>query len=51
MEQILSLLEENPPTQPTDIVIVPPDEDNAVSDEDSDDEVTGPKDPNHVASG
>ena len=48
VSQILSLLEENPPAQPTDIVILPPDEDNAVSDEDSDDEDSGPKDPNHV---
>ncbi|KAK3862761.1 hypothetical protein Pcinc_031408 [Petrolisthes cinctipes] len=48
--QILSILEEDPPNEPTDIVLVPPDENNTVSDEDSDVEEGGPKDPNHIGS-
>lgn len=48
--QILSILEEDPPNEPTDIVLVPPDENNTVSDEDSDVEESGPKDPNHIGS-
>lgn len=51
MEQILSCLEEDPPTRSTDIIILHPNDDNAVSNEDSDvDEEGGPKDPNHVRS-
>lgn len=46
--QILSLLEDESPAQATDIVILPPDQGQVVSDEDSDDEDGGPKDPNHV---
>ena len=48
MRPILSTLEETPPTKLIDIVIVPPHEDDAISDEGSEDEDGGPNGPNHV---
>ncbi|KAK3880385.1 hypothetical protein Pcinc_015151 [Petrolisthes cinctipes] len=48
--QILSILEEDLPNEPTDIVLVPPDENNVVRDEDNDIEEGSPKDLNHIGS-
>ncbi|MPC35220.1 hypothetical protein E2C01_028638 [Portunus trituberculatus] len=43
------MLEEDQPIRSTNIVLLPPNEDNTISDEDSDDDKeSGPKDPNHV---
>ena len=49
--EILSILEENPPQQPTDIILFPPDESGNMSDEDSGNEDDDIKNVNHLGKG
>ena len=48
VHEILSILEENPPQQPTDIILFPPDESGNMSDEDSGNEDDDIKNVNHL---
>ena len=51
VHEILSILEENPPQQPTDIILFPPDESGNMSDEDSGNEDDDIKNVNHLGKG
>ena len=49
--EILSILEENPPQQPTDIILFPTDESGNMSDEDNRNEDDDIKNVNHLGKG
>ena len=51
LQEILALLDEDPPNHPTDVVLMPSEDTGGLTDEDSENEDSGEKDPNHFGKG